>query len=116
MGQLATDHLNVAVVRGTITSTPRQRTLPSGDTVTNIEVTTRIEAGACSLPVVVHDGAPPLEACDEVVVVGRVVRRFFRAGGVTQSRTELVATRVLRASDRRGVTRAMRRVIDQLAG
>ena len=108
------DHRNVAVVRGTITSAPRERTLPSGDTVTNLEVTTRIAAGACSVPVVVHDAAPPLGQGDEVVVIGRVVRRFFRAGGITQSRTELVATRVLRGSDRRGVGRALRRVADQL--
>ena len=33
-------------------------------------------------------------AGDEVVVVGRARRRFFRAGGATASRTEVVAAQV----------------------
>jgi single-strand DNA-binding protein len=32
-----------------------------------------------------------------VAVVGRVERRFFRSGGATQSRTELIAERVVPA-------------------
>jgi len=31
----------------------------------------------------------------ELLAIGRVKRRFFRVGGATQSRTELVADRVL---------------------
>ncbi|MGH9115019.1 MAG: hypothetical protein ACRDWW_04235 [Acidimicrobiales bacterium] len=42
--------------------------------------------------------ATALDAATPVVVVGRVRRRFFRAGGVTQSRTEVVASRVVRAT------------------
>jgi single-strand DNA-binding protein len=37
----------------------------------------------------------PASPGSEVVVAGHVRRRFFRAGGVTQSRTEVVATRVI---------------------
>ncbi|WP_394930575.1 hypothetical protein, partial [uncultured Ilumatobacter sp.] len=38
-----------------------------------------------------------LVAGEEVVVTGRVQRRFFRSGGLTQTRTELVAERCLPA-------------------
>jgi len=48
-------------------------------------------------------------AGDEVVVTGRVRRRFYRAGGATQSRTEVVAHAVVRAGDGRRV----RRLVDQ---
>jgi single-strand DNA-binding protein len=33
-----------------------------------------------------------------VLVVGHVRRRFFRAGGATQSRTEIVAHKVVRST------------------
>jgi hypothetical protein len=36
-----------------------------------------------------------------------VRRRFFRAGGVTQSRTEVVAASVVKASSRRSAARAI---------
>ena len=39
--------------------------------------------------------ADDLDAGKPVAVAGHVRRRFFRAGGVTQSRTEVVATRVV---------------------
>jgi single-strand DNA-binding protein len=36
-----------------------------------------------------------LDVDEEVVVLGRVRRRFFRTGGGTQSRTEVVADQVV---------------------
>ena len=95
--------VNIAVVCGTVSSDPKVRELPSGSTVTNVEVTTHLDDGACSVPVVVFEREVTVAAGDRVVVLGRVVRRFFRAGGVTQSRTELVAARLVRASNRRSV-------------
>ena len=44
-----------------------------------------------------RDANAALVAGEEVVVTGLVQRRFFRSGGVTQTRTELVAERCLRA-------------------
>ncbi|MAT05553.1 MAG: hypothetical protein CL424_10980 [Acidimicrobiaceae bacterium] len=108
------DDLNVAVVCGTVTSEPRTRELPSGSTVTQVEVSTRLDDGTCSVPIVVVDAAVTVGTGDQVVAVGRVVRRFFRAGGVTQSRTELVATKLVRASNRRSVERALRLASDEL--
>lgn len=106
--------LNVAAVCGTVTSEPKQRELPSGSVVTNVEVTTRLDDGTCSVPVVVVDTPVTVGAGDQVVVVGRVVRRFFRAGGVTQSRTELVASALVRTSRKRTAERALERAVAEL--
>lgn len=106
---------NVAVVVGTISSEPRERQLRSGGVVTNLEVTTEVDGTRVSVPVVVHDRRVTVAAGAAVVVTGHVARRFFRAGGVTQSRTELVADRVVRAGRRRDVDRAISVVIDRLA-
>ena len=87
---------NLSVVVGTLTRPPEQRSLPSGDHVHALEVTVHPnDAPAESVPVAWPNG--PARALGwpvgtELLVVGRVRRRFFRAGGVTQSRTEVVAT------------------------
>jgi single-strand DNA-binding protein len=99
--------INLAVLRGTVSSEPRERELPSGASVTQLEVTTRTETATSSVPVVVHDRPVEIGAGDEIVVIGHVHRRFFRVGGQTQSRTEVVAARVLRTSRRRTVERAL---------
>lgn len=99
--------VNVAVLRGTVSSEPRERELPSGGTVTNVEVTTVVDGDRVSVPVVVHDRTVPVADGDEVVVVGYVRRRFFRAGGVTQSRTEVVAHQIVPARRRRTAERAV---------
>jgi single-strand DNA-binding protein len=101
--------MNVAVVRGTLSRAPEVRALPSGDEVASLEVTVAphdAQTKAESVPVSVAD--PPewlrnLDPGDEVAVLGRIRRRFFKAGPTTQSRTELVAERVVRAGQRRRV-------------
>ncbi|MEO6653396.1 MAG: hypothetical protein ABIP17_12150 [Ilumatobacteraceae bacterium] len=97
------DANNVVVVRGVVTSDPVVRTLPSGDIVTQIEMTTRMECGTTSVPVAVHGTAVTVVAGDEIVVTGHVSRRFFRVGGATQSRTEVIAARVVTANRRKTV-------------
>jgi single-strand DNA-binding protein len=111
------DHvgLNVAVLRGTVSSDPKVRDLPSGSTVTNVEVTTRLDDTTCSVPVVVHDTAVTVTSGDDVIVVGHVARRFFRAGGVTQSRTEVVARTIVKASRRRTVERAIGAAVEAIS-
>jgi single-stranded DNA-binding protein len=101
--------MNIAIVRGTLSRAPDVRALPSGDEVASLEVTIPADgetAKAESVPVSVAD--PPLwvrnlEPGDEVAVLGRIRRRFFKAGLTTQSRTELVAERVVPAGRRRRV-------------
>ena len=74
--------MNVVVLRGTLSSDPIDRTLASGSTIWSLEVTTRTEEGAFSVPVAWADPPHPprVTAGDEVVVVGQVRRRFFRSG------------------------------------
>lgn len=84
---------NVAVVVGDLSSEPRIVQLPSGDVLVNYEVSTETAAGRLSVPVQA-DGSgrrPVLHQGDRVVAVGVVRRRFYRAGGATMSRTEVVA-------------------------
>lgn len=107
--------INLVVLRGTISSDPRQRELPSGDSVTQLEITTRTDRSTSSVPVVVHERPVHVGAGDEVVVTGHVHRRFFRAAGQTQSRTEVVAAQVVRTTRRRSVERALIAVVSELA-
>lgn len=94
---------NVVVLRGTLSRDPELRSLPSGDALLAFEVTVRAADGAAparaeSVPVCWFDppsAATRLGAGTEVLVVGRVRRRFFRAGGATASRTEVVADRIV---------------------
>lgn len=109
------DAHNLTVLRGIVTSEPQHRELPSGSKVVNIEVTTRTDTLTASVPVVLHDQRIDVVTGDEVVVVGHVRRRFFRAGGVTQSRTEVVAARVVPARRTRTARRAVDAAIELLA-
>lgn len=93
--------MNVAVLCGALSRAPEVRVLPSGDRLVAYEVTIRPPQGkAESVPVAWPDApgwAERFPAGAEVVVVGRVRRRFFRAGGATSSRTEVVAHAVRKA-------------------
>jgi single-strand DNA-binding protein len=104
--------LNLAIVRGTVSSPPEVRVLPSDTKLVQLQVTTRLPEETLSMPVSVWNPAAWVEAVEpgeEIVVVGRVRRRFFRAGGATASRVELEADFVAKASDRRRVQAAVRR-------
>lgn len=101
------DATNMVVLRGSIVSEPVVRELPSGSVVTQLEVTTRSDSLTAAVPVAVHDRTVGVGQGDEVVVTGHVNRRFFRAGGVTQSRTEVIAAEVIRVSRRKTVARAL---------
>lgn len=117
--------MNLVLLRGRLCRPPDSRLLPSGDTVVNYEVRiSRPEGQRAETVPVSWLGAPAtaadLEADEEVVVVGRVRRRFFRAGGVTASRTEVVAERLVvarhRARASRLVSGALALVDEELSG
>jgi len=112
--------MNVVVVRGVLSREPEERELPSGSLVVGYEVTvSRPGERAESVPVAWADppkGALGFVAGDEVVVSGRVRRRFFRAGGMTQSRTEVVADVVVKASNRKRVGAVLTQAGEQLSG
>jgi single-strand DNA-binding protein len=92
---------NVVALVGRLARPAEQRQLPSGERLVAYQVTVDRPGQRAEGVPVVWLGAPAAAAdhdVDEmVVVVGRVRRRFFRAGGGTQSRTEVVADRVVPA-------------------
>jgi single-strand DNA-binding protein len=107
------ESVNVAIVRGRLSSPAEVRVLPSDQVLVQLQVTTRVDGEAQSVPVSVLDPASwveTLDTGDDVVVVGKVRRRFFRAGGATASRVELHADLVGRARDRRRAQAAVRRI------
>jgi len=112
--------LNVVVVGGVVSRPAQLVELPSGGRLVHLEVTVRpLEGPAETVPVSWFD--PPAWAGDlqvgmEVVVAGRVRRRFFRAGGVTQSRTEVVAARGTCSTSQRQVVSILRDAVGALQG
>jgi single-strand DNA-binding protein len=103
--------MNLVAIEGRLARPAEQRVLPSGTTVLAMEVTVRREPGpAETVPVTWIDApawASSLDVEERVVVVGRVRRRFFTAGGSTQSRTEVVAEVVVRTSATRRARQAL---------
>lgn len=92
---------NLVVLRGLIRRDPEFRVLASGDELMSLDLTVRSgEAPAESVPVVWANpaaAAVKLVEGDDVVVVGRIRRRFFRAGASTATRTEVHADKILSA-------------------
>ena len=95
--------VNLAVLAGTLARGAEPRLLPDGSTVWELDVAIRAEGRApCRVPV---SWPGPPSGCDpaawapgeELVVVGSVRRRFYRAGGATVSRTDVLADAVVRA-------------------
>lgn len=111
--------MNVVVLHGSLSRPPEERTLPSGDRLVAYEVTVRAEGRPAESVPVVWLAAPArataLAAGEEVVVAGRVRRRFFRAGGATASRTEVVADAVVPARHRRRAARTVEAATSRLA-
>ena len=110
--------MNVAVVHGRLSSPARAKQLASGDRMIALEVTVRPETGAAdTVPVVWFEPSAEAEGWDagqEVVVIGRVRRRFFRAGPGAASRTEVVAATVVPATRRVAVRKALDTAIGEL--
>lgn len=111
----STRFCNVAVVRGYVAGTPQQRELAAGAAT---ELTVRVPGDEArpseNVPVVWIDA--PARVADlvdglEVLVVGRVRRRFYRSAAGTRSTTEVVADAVVPA--RRAA--AARRLIERAA-
>jgi single-strand DNA-binding protein len=110
--------MNIAVVRGHLSRPPERRTLSSGEELVSLEVTVERPDDRAEIVPVVWPSAPSatgLEVGAPVVVVGRVRRRFFRVGGSTQSRTEVVADRVVAARQAAAARRLVEAAAEALA-
>jgi len=112
------ESLNLVVLRGVLSSEPVVRHLASGSVLVSLEVTTTTDEGNWSVPVAWFDprSVPEWPAGREVVVTGVVRRRFFRSGGLTQSRTEVVASEVSLASSARRVERLISTALLRMGG
>ena len=118
----ATDTANIAVLRGAVRGEPVTRVLPSGGVVVQFDVSTAVRSRGTvthtSVPVAWADPSSASMACvvdgNELVVVGTVQRRFFRVGGATQSRTEVVAESVIPARRRKQVDALLDSLLDRL--
>ena len=110
---------NLVVLIGRLARPAEARELPSGDRLVAYEVTVERPGERAETVPVVWTGAPPSAGDHDVdapvVVVGRVRRRFFRAGGATQSRTEVVADVVVGANQAKRVAAALERARAHLA-
>jgi single-strand DNA-binding protein len=97
--------MNLVMLSGHLSSDPTVRELQSGSVLMTFELTTKVDETSVSVPLVWFD--PPkkinVNAGDEVTAVGSVRRRFYRAGGATQSRTEVVVVQLGRVTDKRSL-------------
>ncbi|MEP1122510.1 MAG: single-stranded DNA-binding protein [Ilumatobacter sp.] len=113
-----TDRINTVVVAGEVTSEPVVRELASGATVVQFDLNTPIDGSNVSVPVAWHDPTVAQQTAIargvHLVVVGSVRRRFFRVGGRTQSRTEVIAATVIPARRTKSVRSALTAVSDAL--
>jgi len=109
---------NLAVLVGVLSRDAEARTLPSGDHLVALELTIRPAEGPTDTVPVAWPDAPAeasaWEAGEELLVTGRVRRRYFRAGGATQSRTEVVADRVVPTRRAATATRAVEAALGRL--
>ncbi len=106
--------MNVAIVRGRLSSSPRLMEFESGDVLVRYEVTVVGDDGPSESVPVSWVGpprqAPPvdLEVGTEVLAVGRVRRRFYRQrDGRQASSTELQAASVVPTSRKAAVRKAL---------
>lgn len=114
---------NLAVLRGRVRGEPVIRALPSGSTVVQFDLVTTITGdgrpSTVSVPIAWTDPSPAAARLVvdgvELVVVGSVRRRFFRVGGATQSRTEVVADAAIPARRRTQVAALLDGVVGRLA-
>jgi single-strand DNA-binding protein len=111
--------MNIAVVRGTVLRDPSERILASGQRIVAFDVNVSYDDRPNeNLEVVWVD--PPKNLLvprqgNEVVAVGRVRRRFFKAGGMVVSRQEVVAETVLTARQKSRIEHALQEAAATLA-
>jgi len=112
--------LNLVVVIGSLAKESQARQLPSGLSLVNFDLlVARPDHGPETVPIALFDApqrAPGWSAGQEMVVVGRVRRRFFRVSGTTQSRTEVVADQVLPVGQKDSVRLALASAASRLDG
>lgn len=107
--------MNVAVVSGYVPTKPVERRLESGEFATAFDLVAEGDGGRLNVPVNwVTNARVHVSEGDEVLVVGRVRRRFFRSAGGVQSRTEVLADSVIALRRRVATRKALDAAIEHL--
>ena len=100
--------MNLVVLQGVLRDAVQTRTLSNGQVAYSFDVGVPGPEGAVeAVPVVCLEFDPRPSVGQEVVVIGRVRKRFFRAGAATQARTEVVARRVVATRKKVAAGRAL---------
>ena len=113
--------MNVVILEGRLVGLPQEKTLESGSRILTLQLTIDRRDGdprAESVPVAWFQpkmGLLDFEDEQRLVVVGRVARRFFQSAGGLQSRTEVIAERVIPATRRASVRTAVASVVERVA-
>ena len=110
--------MNIVVVQGVLSSEPVERTLPSGTTVMDWNVSVETGAAKQSVPVQWTEPSKAVQRFDKgdaVVVLGTVQRRFFQARGSLASRTEVVGEAVSKPTQRVATRKILERATEALA-
>lgn len=109
---------NVVALVGQLARPAELRELPSGDRLASLQVTIPGDGRRAETVPVAWLPAPKragdFDVGDEVVVVGRVRRRFFRRGAATESRTEVLADTVVHGRQAKQARAALERARDKL--
>lgn len=109
---------NIVVLRGTVAAEPVLRELPTGsvfEATIHTHVVLVQSAVREPVPVVWDVAVATAHAGDTVVVRGRVRQRFFRSGGLTVARTEVVASEIVSVRRRKAVFSTLARIETELA-
>jgi hypothetical protein len=107
--------MNVVVIRGVVLNTPVERVLGSGEYATSFDVVTESDEGRLTVPVNwVTTVKTLLQEGEDVMVSGSVRRRFYRAGGSVQSRTEVLAKQVLNMRRKVAVKKSLTEIQKEL--
>jgi single-strand DNA-binding protein len=110
--------VNIVVLQGKVSRVPEERVLATSQRLTTYELAVQPPEGRPEpVPVVWYEApasALRLEPGTQVVVTGRVRQRFFRAGGSTQSRTEVVAAAVVACRSRRRAADAVQQAVEEI--
>jgi hypothetical protein len=112
--------MNIAVIRGVVLREPQERTLATGQKVVSLEVDVAYADRPNEHVEVVWVDPPrnlvvPRQG-NEVFAVGRVRRRFYKAGTGVVSRTEVVANDVFTARQKSRISHALNEVAATLVG
>ena len=111
--------LNLAVVKGVIARVPHERVGADGIVHLSFDLRVRLVPDGPSELVPVAWPERTVASCglregSAVVVLGRIRQRFFRMGGATQSRTEIVAETVIGIRQQAAILKAMAQAADRL--